>query len=315
MRHSALRIIFAALFALIASSTLTAQEQFSMEEEFWKNSQELKISGWNVAITFPGQTRSSTRRNGLASKTWNGLSESCSLTYEKIDKGFLAKLESGEATRKWVFDTEMKNQVKGLDYVILESSPIRWNGHYGHEFAFAHASNGQIRVRRVRNLLIGGEFYHLSFGSRVFLPDADLAWLRSQDRKRAYRFFDSMKLISKVDHTAKPQSETISGRWVVDSVGGKRQDESTEYAFIDDRFLSGEEGGFGDILKFRDLGRFKVLKGEKGLIQLDYDLIGKRYLRYEIEEETLRMQISKSKTEGFAKHLVMELRRPGAKSK
>ena len=314
MRHSALLIIFAALFALIASSTLAAQEQFSMEEEFWKNSQELKISGWNVAITFPGKTRSSTRPNGLASRIWNGLSESCSVTYEKIDKGFLAKLESGEATRKWVFDTEMKNQVKGLDYVILESSPIRWNGHYGHEFAFAHASNGQIRVRRVRNLLIGGEFYHLSFGSRVFLPDADLAWLRSQDRKRAYRFFDSMKLISKVEHTAKPQSETISGRWVVNSIGGKRQSQPTEYAFLGNQFLSGKEGGFGDVSAFSDLGKFEFL-AEEGLIQLDLILIGKRYLRYEIDGETLKMQIGKSKIEGFAKDLVMELRRPGAKSK
>ena len=278
MRHTTRLISFVALFALLVSSSSVAQEQFSMEEEFWKNSQELKLSRWNVAITFPGKTRSSTRPNGLASKTWNGLSESCSLTYEKIDKGFLAKLESGEATRKWVFDTEMKNQVKGLDYVILESSPIRWNGHYGHEFAFAHASNGQIRVRRVRNLLIGGEFYHLSFGSRVFLPDADLAWLRSQDRKRAYRFFDSMKLISKVDNTAKPQTETISGRWVVDSVGGKRQDESTEYAFIGNRFFSGKEGGFGDVLEFMDLGEFEILKGETGLIEIVGDLIGKRYL-------------------------------------
>lgn len=166
----------------------------------------------NVSIEFPAEpTRHN--RNDTENIQVLGLTESMKLS-------IVSKKQEGP--REDVFtqqQTLTRDFYKGL---VIESSPVKWHGHYGYEWAYFYEDNVRQRyLTRRRDILIEGTLYILEY--RIpFKPDGNDPELMPQiSRKGAYRFFDSLQMLKPVVSTAKPEPQTLLGRWVVIRENGK----------------------------------------------------------------------------------------------
>ena len=296
------------------------KKPFSIEEDFWKNARKYVSRKDNCVVTFPGRTFV----DGNAT-VWEGASHWCQLNSIKSKKGReVDVLINGDSRSKYIALSAME-PIKGfrsdnLKVEILEQSPIRWKENYGFESSFAYqSSKGKLRIRRERILVVNDIIHYLTFDSRVFDLAADLAWLRFQDRRKANRFFESLNLIKPVKSKVEPPSkQQLEGRWVVKADSNEKQNsERTEYLFLNGQFYNFDEGMFGNPLGFTDLKqRYRPVKGDVGMIEITSDLsdlhIPNAYLRYQIEGETLVMEIRTKPIKALSRKGAIELMRPGA---
>lgn len=275
-----------------------------------------KYPNLNLQLSFPGPTTTSVKGNGIIEVAYDGSSSFCTLYYDKSDANAEAQILDGRLTRKSIFEQRVTNTLQAVRGQLIESSPIRWQGHFGQEFAVAYKGrrSGELRVARYRQILVNATSYVLEYDSMVFLEDADADWLRHHDREAALQFFDSMKLQEHVPNKAKPQSDELQGRWILISEAGKAPEQPTEIAFMGDSFFRGAKGRWGyPIGGIVRQGSYSIASNEEGLINLKskYEGMGQKHARYRIDNGTLTLQFVESPTQVPDPALNLKLKRPG----
>ncbi len=277
------------------------------------------FSDLNLKISLPDQIKRDRFQNGILEVAGYRASDFFVVKYDSPAKETAKKILSGDLKRQVIFENNQSSYVKPLDGHLLESSPIRWNKHYGHEFSIAYQGkrHGELRVLRVRQVLVNSDLYTLEHDSRVFLAGANADWLRFHERKTSYAFFDSMTLLKACEPLAKPQPETIDGRWVVVSEHGKTPETPTEIAFLGDKYFRGTEGKWGDPIEgIVERAQFEQLKHQPGCLQMKWPYAeNQEYCRYEWKGELLQIQFCKSKDEPLRPADSLQLRRPGDNTK
>ncbi len=161
-------------------------------------------------------------------------------------------LISGSRKSTWARILESRTSVGGFSGMsncsVLESSPIRWHGHFGFDLCTLRTyTNGTGSLYFERDLFIEGRHYRLwhrveSGGAMVIDPVS-----RLHLRARALAFFNTFDLLKSVDVTATSEAEELSGRWIVVENDPKRlaKLEVRELAIMDNTVFVGPSGRWG----------------------------------------------------------------------
>lgn len=253
----------------------------------------------NCAVAFPGSFFLNDLR-GTKCFTSGGPSEFFSLEVRPINTSL---------TRQKTYDAfcELrlpKKPGKPIQGVVYEYSPIRWNGHYGYESCFMTQRDGFRWLNEYRDVFVGDKVYSLSHTTCLFAQMSDVHAMRRPTRERARLFYQSFRWLKPPDVDAKPQQQSLQGRWVVKSGPSSRKANKSvgpkELAFLGTALYGGPSGRWGHPRGDGPLphGIFHMARfvedASSGVIELD--VIGPRtvIMQYHYKIDNDRLLVSQS---------------------
>ncbi len=154
-----------------------------------------------------------------------------SVAFESTNQSIEA-VKVDTSSREELFDRQQQAVRDNSRALIIESTPIKWEGHFGREWSYFHDNaHGTKFLTRCWDIVVEGMMLKLRYES-VFVPsgnDPDL--MRKPYRDAAQTFFDSVRLINKIESTQKVAEPSLLGRWIVVRIDGKDVDKGDVLAF------------------------------------------------------------------------------------
>ncbi len=194
---------------------------------------------FNIAIRFPSEPQVSSVGSGERYQVAE------STTRRTVDV-----IDGADESREELFDAIQQAVRESPGALIIESSPVRWKGHYGREWAFFHEIEiGTKFLTHCRDICVGGKIYQLRLESVFVASGGDPDLMRHSFKDDAIEFFDSMRLIEFVSSSKIPISRTLLGRWIVVSENGRPVHDGDTLVFAGGTkfggFRSGNENDWG----------------------------------------------------------------------
>jgi hypothetical protein len=227
-----------------------------LPDAFASGSEESQFESQDFAAAFPGKPFAG-HADGFYTVVYFGEISSQSVQVFPLPK-FDTRSKLFEQRARHLHDTN-----PGM--VILEYSPIKWHGHYGHETCYLSTDEkGRLQVCHRRDLVIGDQLYQLEHRGQYAAVTDDPHINRLLDRRDAHRFFQSFRLLKPVEPTSKPEAQLIHGRWIVVAGPDAKANPLTadgrprEMAFLGRQLFLGPMDSWGERGGMHPVGTFKV---------------------------------------------------------
>jgi len=198
----------------------------------------------NCAIAFPESFYLNDLR-GTKYYTTSGPSEFFSLEVRPV---------GNSASRQKTYDALCETRLtrgpgKPILGVVYEYSPIRWKGHYGYDSCYMIQRDGFLWLYDHRDIFVGDTLYCLCHQTCLVVPMDDVHRMRRPTRETARLFYQSFRLLNPPTVEAKPEQQSLQGRWVVESGPSARRANHSprpkELAFLGTALYGGPSGCWG----------------------------------------------------------------------
>lgn len=175
----------------------------------------------NLTIRFPAQPQVSTTEFGNR----YDVAESNTKISVEVNK------TTGES-REALLDAIQQSIRDNPAALIFETTPVKWRGHAGREWAFFHEGRADTNyLTRCRDIFVEGTMYQLRYESVFVASGGDPELMRHRFTDEANEFFDSMRLLEFVPPSNVPSQQTFLGRWIVVRENGRKVDGGDSLVF------------------------------------------------------------------------------------